>query len=206
MSSENKKDKFKFVTMEEVSDKLEKKLEESNISIVDTPSTVNVSKFDYEEDIINEDDSEEETIEEVEEVNDEVEEVNDKVVVEKEETKKVEKEVDKDLDNEISGKFHFSFEARIITMIVLILIMFCGACTLIYKAISYKGGEKFTYSEYSNTSYEVCYNASADSKCLKDGLRYDRASIEKIIPTFNYTVELSEDIDYSEIKGLRRVL
>ena len=184
MSSENKKDKFKFVTMEEVSDKLEKKLEETNISIVDTPSTVNVS-YDYDEVNANEDDYEEENIEKV-----------DKVVVEKEEVKKVEKSVDKDLDNEVKGKFHFSFEARIITMIVLILIMFCGACTLIYKAISYKGGEKVTYSEYSNTSYEICYNSSADNKCLTEGLRYDRASVEKVSPTFDYTVEMSEDIDY----------
>lgn len=185
MSSENKKDKFKFVTMEEVSDKIEKKLESHNISIVDTPSTVNVSKFDSDEVIANEDDYEEENTEKVNEV-----------VVDKDEVKKTIKSVDKDLENDVKGKFHFSFEARIITMIVLILIMFCGACALIYKAISYKGGEKISYREYSNTTYEVFYNEAGGKISLDEGLRYDRASIEKITPTFNYNVEISEDIDY----------
>ena len=151
MNKEDKKEsKFSFVTMEELEkvavDLNNTESEDSRISVIDMPEKVNVSSFESVSDdgienknesgLLIDSDNENEVID------DSVENMED------EKSEEVEEQDDEQIDEmssspafdnskSVNSKIHFSFEARIITMVLLILLMFLGSCFLILEAINY---------------------------------------------------------------------
>ena len=100
------------------------------------------------------------------------EEADDKLKIDdiKEEEKKETPVADnkKALEKNFKTKVHFSFEARIIVMVGMILILFLAACYLILNALNYYKTIKVNYDEYSNVHYQVCLNQNDyyGSDCL----------------------------------------
>jgi len=101
----------------------------------------------------------------------------------------------KNLNNErtLKRKIHISFEARLLTMLFLIFILFLGACYFILKTINYGNSESITYNENTDIYYEVCLNN--EQECLDEGLAYDSEIINRIDTSFDYTVEYSKNVE-----------
>ena len=92
-------------------------------------------------------------------------------------------------------RFYFGFEARIITSIILILILFSGACFLGLKVINYKALEKFLYNEDGSVSYQVCRK---DSTCIGEMDSYNALDIDRIKIFFNYNIKADKQINHDE--------
>lgn len=101
----------------------------------------------------------------------------------------------KNLNNErtLKRKIHISFEARLLTMLFLIFILFLGACYFILKTINYGNSESITYNENTDIYYEVCLNN--EQECLDEGLAYDSEIINRIDTSFDYTVKYSRNVE-----------
>lgn len=113
---------------------------------------------------------------------------------------KEDKEIKNDTDNNflnnkktLKRKIHISFEARLLSMLFLIFILFLGACYFILKTINYGNDESIAYNENTNIYYEVCLNN--EQECLDEGLEYDRNNINKIDTSFDYNVEYSTNVE-----------
>ena len=111
---------------------------------------------------------------------------------------KEEKETNNDnkvLNNKktVKRKIHISFEARLLTMLFMIFILFLAACYFILKTINYGNSESITYNENTDIYYEVCLNNEQD--CLDEGLEYNSNNIDKINTSFDYKVEYSRNIE-----------
>lgn len=102
------------------------------------------------------------------------------------------------VENNIKNKMYFSFEARVITMIILILVMFGGACYLVLDAINHSSKKTVTYDEVADVNYQVCYgeNEYYGSTCLDEGMEYVTSLIDKLKVNFKYNVKVSEEINY----------
>ena len=113
---------------------------------------------------------------------------------------KEEKTTNNDNDNKslnnkktVKRKIHISFEARLLAMLFMILILFLAACYFILKTINYGNSEIITYNENTDIYYEVCLNN--EQECLDEGLEYNSNNIDKIDTSFDYTVEYSKDVE-----------
>ena len=131
-----------------------------------------------------------------------IEEADDKLKIDdiKEEEKKETPPVDnkKTLEKNFKTKVHFSFEARIIVMVGMILILFLAACYLILNALNYYKTIKVNYDEYSNVHYQVCLNQNDyyGADCLDEGMEYVSDITDFINTNFTYNVDFSRDINY----------
>ena len=168
---DKKEDKFKFVDLEEIESDSEDIV--SNIEIVDTPEEISVGESDYD------------TSYEIGENN-------------KEESNEVNVSNINIEENEIKGKHHFSFELRVIVMIFLILVLFGGACLLIFKVLQSTETNYIDYTEVGKVNYQVC-NIGEDSICEDENLLYDSSKIKSINATFDYNMNLKESTEYSLI-------
>ena len=212
MNKEDKKEsKFSFVTMEELEkvavDLNNTESEDSRISVIDMPEKVNVSSFESVSDdgienknesgLLIDSDNENEVID------DSVENMED------EKSEEVEEQDDEQIDEmssspafdnskSVNSKIHFSFEARIITMVLLILLMFLGSCFLILEAINYGDDNNVSYNEISKVHYEVCLLPNTDyaNRCLDEEMEYVSSLIDTIHGTFHYNVDFSSAISY----------
>lgn len=173
-----KKDKFKFVKYED----LDKPLEEDNTSIQADDSSVIIEK---EQEIG---------------LNDIKKEENDLDTSLEEEKKLLDEPVKEEPVKKFDGfhKIHFSFEARIITMITCIVLLFLVACYLFLNALNYYKMEKVSYNEYSNVHYKVCLheNDYYEESCLEEGMEYVASLTDFINANFEYNVDFSQDIKH----------
>ncbi len=98
----------------------------------------------------------------------------------------------------LKKKLHFSFEARVTIMVICILLLFLGACLLIYETIRSGKNEVVYYDETSNTSYSVCLlpNETYHQECLEEDMEYLSELTNTIGAYFQYNVKLSTDISY----------
>ena len=96
-------------------------------------------------------------------------------------------------------KFYFSFEARVFSMIFLILLLFGGACFLILNAIHFGTYEVITYDESSQVSYHVCLedNDFYETECLDEDMQYVSSLINTIPVIFDYQIDYSDDVEQS---------
>ena len=108
---------------------------------------------------------------------------------------KEEKVIKNDTDNKktLKRRIHISFEARLLTMLFLIFILFLGACYFILKTINYGNSEIITYDEKTDIYYEVCLKN--EQECLDEGLTYDSNNIDRINTSFDYTVKYSKNVE-----------
>ena len=104
----------------------------------------------------------------------------------------------KALEKNFKTKVHFSFEARIIVMVGMILILFLAACYLILNALNYYKTIKVNYDEYSNVHYQVCLNQNDyyGADCLDEDMEYVSDITDFINTNFTYNVDFSRDINY----------
>lgn len=93
----------------------------------------------------------------------------------------------KQYNEDIKGRFHISFELRVVIMIFIILLLFGGACLLILESLNYSKGDTVKYDETSKTSYQVCLK-DEDSNCLGEGSKYSLKNTKSINITFDYNV------------------
>ena len=195
MSTEKKakKDKFKFVKYED----LDKPLVEDNASEQTDDSSVIIEK---EPKIDSNDTKKEVVLEEKVEANG-LEEKNDiDVSYQDEETIVLDEPIKEEPVKKINSfhKIHFSFEARIITMITCIVLLFLVACYLFLNALNYYKMEKVSYDEYSNVHYKVCLleNDYYENSCLEEGMEYVASLTDFVNANFEYNVDFSQDIKY----------
>ena len=93
---------------------------------------------------------------------------------------------------DISKRFYFSFEARIIVSIIVILLLFVGACFLALKVINHTTTQKVNYQETCDFSYQVCLK---DSTCLPENSKYKAEDINIIKVAFKYNATYDKKID-----------
>lgn len=93
---------------------------------------------------------------------------------------------------------YFGFEVRVITMLIMILLLFSGACFFIIKAVSYSKDEIVTYDEVSSAKYKVCLNDNNmyEQSCLEEGMQYVSSLVHNITTNFEYRINFSSDIAY----------
>ena len=98
----------------------------------------------------------------------------------------------------LKKRLHFSFEARVTIMVICILLLFSGACLLIYETVRSGKNEIVYYDEVSNTSYSVCLlpNETYHQECLEEDMEYLSELTNTIGAYFRYNVKLSTDISY----------
>ena len=101
--------------------------------------------------------------------------------------------------HKISKKPYFGFEARIISMVIIVLILFASACYLILETINFGKSEVVNYSETSSVNYKVCLkdNNYYDNNCLSEDMQYVSTLTDSIVASFNYSVELDSEINYT---------
>jgi len=117
-----------------------------------------------------------------------------KVEISKEEI--VEKEKNSEEKNFLKDKIHFSFEARVTTMILSILFLFIGACILILGVVRNSKGRVITYQEKNDIQYEICLlpGTSSSRECLGEEKEYSAEKTDIIHSKFYYHAEFSESI------------
>ena len=98
----------------------------------------------------------------------------------------------------LNKKVHFSFEARVITLVVCILLLFTGACLLILEAVRSGKNEVVSYNETSTVGYNVCLfpNDTYHQECLEENMEYVSKLSKTIGAYFQYNVDFSTEISY----------
>lgn len=105
--------------------------------------------------------------------------------------------LEKSEDKKKKKRFYFGFEQRVAISVILILILFAGACGAILEAINYGNDTVIGYSEVANSSYNVCVQADEyEDTCLPEGMEYVSAITDKILANFDYKVDFSEPTNY----------
>jgi hypothetical protein len=125
--------------------------------------------------------------------------INENIVEKEAPTKVFTGDVSNDLDDvNRKHKFYFSFEARVATSIVVILVFFAVACFLILDATSFFKNDVVKYDEVSTSTYQVNYlQNNIYNNTLGEDMQYVAALIGTIDTSFNYKVNFSEDINYN---------
>lgn len=95
----------------------------------------------------------------------------------------------------LSSKMHFSFEARIIVSVVLILIMFSVSCLLAFKVSNHTTNKELVYVESSDVKYEVCLKSLT---CEKENISYDANNINIVKIHFDYKAKYDEFVKYNK--------
>lgn len=93
---------------------------------------------------------------------------------------------------DITKRFYFSFEARIIVSIVIILLLFAGACFLAIKVINHTATQKVNYVETCDFSYQVCLK---DSTCLPENATYRAEDVDIIKIAFKYNAKYDKKVN-----------
>ena len=99
---------------------------------------------------------------------------------------------------DINARRYFSFESRIVILLVIVIVSFFGAGLLIYKAVTAVDSDQVSYNEKSNINYQVCINDSSNyykESCLDEGMEYLNDISDRILVDFDYVVNYSKDVD-----------
>lgn len=121
------------------------------------------------------------------------------------ETKEVKKVVAKpkkivhvEEEYDIGNSFYFGFKQRVIIILILIIIVFGLGSFLVINSYKLRKGEIVTYSEVSDSIYNVCLveNDVYNTQCLDEGMLYTSNLVSSIPVNFKYNVDFSEYIDY----------
>lgn len=101
---------------------------------------------------------------------------------------------------DINARKHVSFEKRVITLVVFIVISFFVAGLLIFKTVTDANSDVVTYDEKSNVSYNVCINEDTYSQyyatsCLDENMEYLTGIAERIPTSFKYNIDYSENVE-----------
>lgn len=98
----------------------------------------------------------------------------------------------------INNRPYFSFEARVILMLLGILLLFAISCYFIIKTVRFGSDEIVSYDEVSKTNYHVCLNENTiyQDSCLDENMQYVSSLVHNISTSFNYDVTFSETINY----------
>ncbi len=95
---------------------------------------------------------------------------------------------------EISKGRHFSFEERIIASVIVILILFVGACFLGLKVINHTTVTRVNYVENSDFTYQVCLK---NKTCLPENSLYNSSDINIIKLSFRYDAKYEKRVKYN---------
>lgn len=92
---------------------------------------------------------------------------------------------------DVNAKAYFSFENRIIVLLVLIVVSFFVAGLLIFKSITHTDTAVIVFDDKSNVEYSVCINDTASSQyysneCLDEEMEYLTSITESVPVTFRY--------------------
>ena len=211
MNKENKKEnKFNFVSLDEIEELEEMKkgfISENNdedetdnikeeIEIDDFSAEDKVEEIPSENEIKEEDKhQEEEVISESinEERNDskeeiEIEDFSTEVKVEEPPLEKEDKlkKVENNKKEESIKKTYFGFEARVLTYIIVILVIFLVGCYFALEAINFGKNRTITYNEESTISYKVC---NSNGNCTANNDVVKAENLDRISVLFNYSKE-----------------
>lgn len=99
---------------------------------------------------------------------------------------------------DINARRYFSFENRIIILLLVIIVSFFIAGLFVFKAVTHTSKEKVLYNEESSVDYEVCINDEDSEyyseKCLDSDMEYLSGITERIPVTFGYEAEYNQSV------------
>lgn len=91
----------------------------------------------------------------------------------------------------VTKKFYFGFEARIIASVIVILLLFVGACFLGLKVINHTTTQYVIYLENADLNYQVCLK---NAECAPENDVYDSSLINIVKVTFKYDAKYEKKI------------
>lgn len=102
---------------------------------------------------------------------------------------------------DINARKYFSFESRIMLLLIVIIISFFIAGIFIFKAITSSTLNSTIYDEKSEVEYSVCINDPNNQyyteKCLESDMEYLSGIAERIPVEFDYEMEFDEAVSTS---------
>lgn len=102
---------------------------------------------------------------------------------------------------DINARKYFSFESRIMLLLIVIIISFFIAGIFIFKAITSSTLNSTIYDEKSEVEYSVCINDPNNQyyteKCLDSDMEYLSGIAERIPVEFDYEMEFDEAVSTS---------
>ena len=110
-------------------------------------------------------------------------------------SEKVKEDAKKEANKEeikVPKGLYFSFELRVIASILVILVLFVGACFLGLKVFNHTGTQKVNYVENCDFTYQVCLK---NGTCEPENLTYVSADIDTINIAFKYNAKYEDKID-----------
>ena len=104
------------------------------------------------------------------------------------------KKVENNKKEESIKKAYYGFEARVLTYIIVILVVFLAGCYFALEAINFGKKRIVTYNEESTISYKVC---NSNGNCTANSDVVNAEDLDRISVLFNYSKEYSENVDYN---------
>ena len=99
---------------------------------------------------------------------------------------------------DINAKKYFSFESRIMLLLIVIIISFFIAGFFIFKSVTYASKDAIVYDEQGEIDYEVCIsdanNQYYSDKCLDADMEYLSDITERIPITFDYEMDFNVSV------------
>ena len=103
----------------------------------------------------------------------------------------------------ISKKLYFGFETRIVASILVILVLFVGACFLGLKVMNHTTTQKVNYVENGDFTYQVCLK---DGTCEPENSTYIAENIDTINIAFKYNAKYEDKIDNNVTYHIKSIL
>lgn len=99
---------------------------------------------------------------------------------------------------DINAKKYFSFESRIMLLLIVIIVSFFIAGLFIFKAVTGATSNSLVYDEKSEVDYKVCINDTANQyyseKCLDSDMEYISNITDRVPVTFDYEMKFNEAV------------
>ena len=99
---------------------------------------------------------------------------------------------------DINAKKYFSFESRIMLLLIVIIVSFFIAGFFIFKAVTYSSNDAIIYDEKGTLDYEVCItdanNQYYSDNCLDSDMEYLSDITERVPVTFDYDMVFNNSV------------
>ena len=115
----------------------------------------------------------------------------------------VDSRVKEDIKIDVPKKIYFSFEARIIASVIVILLLFIGACFLGLKVINHTTTQYVNYIENADFNYQVCLK---NASCVPENDVYFSSDINIVKVTFKYDAKYDKKVKNDSFYKVEAVL
>ncbi|MBR5370392.1 MAG: hypothetical protein IK137_03725 [Bacilli bacterium] len=90
---------------------------------------------------------------------------------------------------DLGKRWYFSFESRVIISVIIIILLFIGACFLGLGVINHTSIDNIDYKENADFTYQVCMK---DGSCKPENSVYMNEDISSILISYNYDAKYAK--------------